>query len=289
MSQKNLKRLNLVLLVAVIALGALSYFAPSLKHAATILRPITVKPSEVRDIRIALPKQEMTELRFGDKGWQMTAPRNMPADSNLIKTLLDYLDQESSVRFPAVQTDLQKYGLDKPKASLWLNGTEYDFGGLQPVDNRQYLLTGGQIYLINGALFYRVAHDAYWWMDKGLVPPGAHITALQLPQATLTLDKKGIWQMAPADATVSADDIQKLMDAWQQDLAISVAPIGTDPEQGEVSLSLADSDQPLRFAILKDPDFLVLARPDLGLQYELDSSLRDTLLSVEPPKPASKH
>jgi hypothetical protein len=288
-SQKKLKRLNLGLLIAVIALATLSYFKPFMQRAAAGSHPITVKPAAVRDIRIALPKQAMTELKFGDKGWQMTAPRPMPADENVIKTMLDYLDQESKVRFPAVQSELSKYGLDKPKAQLWLNGTEYDFGDLQPVDSRQYLLTDGEIYLINGALFYRVAHDVYWWMDKGLVPPGAHIVALQLPQATLNLDKKGIWQMAPADATVSADDIQKLMDAWQQDLAISVAPIGKDPEEGEVSLSLATSGQPLRYAILKDPDFLVLARPDLGLQYELDESLRDTLLSVKSPKPAAQH
>ena len=49
---------------------------------------------------------------------------------------------------------------------------------------------------------------------------------MQLPQATLTLDKHGSWQLAPADKTVSADAIQKLMDAWQQNLAIGVTPIG---------------------------------------------------------------
>lgn len=285
----KLKHVNLILFLAVAALAALSYFGPLLKHAAPTVQPIAIKPGAVRDIRIQLPKQAVTELKFTDQGWQMAAPRMLPADPNLIKTLLDYLDQQSSVHFPAVQAELGKYGLDKPLAILWLNGTEFDFGGLQPVDNRQYLLAGGEIYLVNGALFYRLEHDADWWIDKGLVPPGAHITALQLPQATMTLDKKGVWQLAPADPSVSADDIQKLMDSWQEYLAISVAPMGKDPEEGEVSVSLANQKEPIRYAILKDPDFFVLARPDLGLQYELDSSLRDTLLSVKPPKPAAKH
>ncbi|MGH8377920.1 MAG: hypothetical protein ACRER7_03105, partial [Gammaproteobacteria bacterium] len=33
--------------------------------------------------------------------------------------------------------------------------------------------------------------------------------------------------------------------------------------------------------ILEDPDFLVLARPDLGLQYDLDSGQRSALLELK--------
>lgn len=282
-------RLNLALVVAVAILAALGYFKPGLKPAAPKAALISLKAAEIHDIRIRLPGQKPVEMVHGDKGWRLTAPLEMPADPNLIRTLLDYLDVESEAQFPAAGADLAKYGLDTPKAELWLNGEEYAFGGLQPVDNLQYVLAGGTVHLVNGALFYRVAHDGYWWVDKGLVPAGAHITALQLPQATMTLDKQGEWRLAPADASVSADDMQRLVSAWEQDLAISVAPMGKGKEEGEVSLSLANSQQPLRYAILKDPDFLVLARPDLGLQYELDTSLRDTLLSLSPPKADAKH
>ncbi len=282
-------RLNLALAAAVAILAAVGYFQPGIKLPGAKVQLITLKPAEIHAIRIQLPGQKPTEMNHGDKGWQITSPLRMPADPNLVRTLLDYLDVESTTHFVAARADLGKYGLDKPKAQLWLNGEEYDFGGLQPVDNLQYVLTGGSIHLVNGALFYRVAHDLYWWMDKGLVPAGAHVTAVQLPHATLSLDANGEWQLAPADDSVSADDMRRLAQAWEEDLAISVAPMGKDPEEGEVSLSLAGSPQPLRYAILKDPDFLVLARPDIGLQYELDSSLRDTLLSLNPAKAAAKH
>ena len=281
-------RLNLALVAAVALLAALSYFTPGSKLPQTKLQLISFKPAQIHDIRIKLPDQPPTELVRQDGGWRLTTPLAMRADSNLVRTLLDYLDAESEAHFPAAGADLTKYGLDKPKAELWLNGVRYAFGGLQPVDNLQYVLAGDTIHLVNGALFYRVAHNGYWWLDKGLVPLGAHLTALQLPHTTLTLDKKGEWQFAPADASVSADDIQRLISAWQQDLAISVEPMGKGQEQGEVSLSIAGGGTPLRYAILKDPDFLVLARPDLGLQYELDTSLRDTLLSLEHPKAPAK-
>lgn len=287
MKPKGRNRLNLALLAAVALLAALSYWKPGTQRPAPAVPMITLKAAEVRDIRIALPGQKPMELKLGDRGWQMTAPLAMPADQNLVRTLLDYLDAESETRFPAAGTDLANYGLDKPKVRLWLNGVGYAFGELQPVNHLQYVLAGDSIHLVNGALFYRVAHDAYWWLDKRLLPAGTRLTALQLPRATLTLDKHGAWQLSPGDASVSADDIQRLISAWQQALAISVAPMGKAPEQGEVSFSLAGAEQPLRFAILKDADFLVLARPDLELQYELDPSQRDTLLSLEHPQAAA--
>ena len=277
-------RLNLVLLVTVVALASLTYFRPGTKAPVLAVPLIALKAAQVRDIRISMPGQKTTELKRGDHGWQMEAPIAMPADPNLVRTLLDTLDITSEKQFPANDATLAKYGLDKPAAELWLNDVHYAFGGLQPVDKLQYVLADGEIHLINPMLYYRIAHVPYWWIDKGLLPIGSHITAMQLPQATLTLDKHGSWQLAPADASVSADAIQKLMDAWQQNLAIGVTPISKDPQEGEVSLSIAGQANPLRFAILKDPDFLVLARPDLGLQYELDSSLRDTLLSLHPTK-----
>ena len=282
-------RLNLVLLATVMALASLTYFRPGTQAPVPAIPLIALKAEQVRDIRIGMPGQKTVELVRGDHGWQMTAPLTMPADPNLVRTLLDTLDVTSDKQFSAAGAVLAKYGLDKPAAELWLNDVRYAFGGLNPVNNLQYVLTDDAVHLVNPMLYYRIAHVPYWWVDKGLLPAGSHITAMQLPQATLTLDKRGAWQLAPADSAVSADAIQKLMDAWQQNLAIGVTPIGKDPQEGEISLSIAGSTKLLRFAILKDPDFLVLARPDLGLQYELDSSLRDTLLSLPRSKTAAAH
>src|SRR5579859_5301825 len=159
MKPKGRNRLNLALLAAVALLAALTYWKPGTKQPAPPVPMITLKAAEVRDIRIALPGQKPIELKLGDHGWQMTAPLAMPADQNLVRTLLDYLDAESETRFPARGADLANYGLDKPKAALWLNGVEYAFGDLQPVNQLQYVLAGDTIHLVNGALFYRVAHD----------------------------------------------------------------------------------------------------------------------------------
>jgi hypothetical protein len=51
-------------------------------------------------------------------------------------------------------------------------------------------------------------------------------------------------------------------------------------------VALAGVAEPLRFVILKDPDYLVLARPDLKLEYQLDPALRSSLLDLTRSAPA---
>lgn len=270
--------LNLGLVVVVAALAALAYFRPGTKPAATGT-PLPLPPAaEVNDVRIELAgNNTAAELKRIPGGWQLLTPYRLRADGALVQELLDELNTRSEDDFPA-GTDLARYGLAPPLLKLWLNGKEIDFGNTEPVNNHRYIHTGGRIYLSDSLLFYRAAHSAEWWLDKHLLPAGAHVTALQLPEASLSQDKAGRWQLAPRNDKVSADAIQTLVNAWQQAAAVSVTVLGKGQEQGEVSLTLAGQAQPLRFAILKDDSYFVLARPDLGLQYEFDSGQRTPLL-----------
>jgi hypothetical protein len=169
--------------------------------------------------------------------------------------------------------------LDKPLVRMWLDGTEYDLGGQQPVSRERYVLSGGEIKLIDDYVFYRVARDAYGWLDKRLLPQGARITAMQIPHATLTGDAKGNWTLAPSDKTLTTADLSRFVQSWQEARAVGTAPIGKGKPQGEVALSLAGVKDPLRFQILDDPDYLVLARPDLGFEYQLNLGASGGLLA----------
>lgn len=269
--------LNLALVVVVAALAAVAYFRPGTKKPATGVPLVTLAASQVHDIRIELPGQPAAQLTRAASGWQVTAPLKLPADSGAVQTLLSELPSTSLEHFPA-SADVSQYGLNPPKLKLWLNGDEYDFGDTEPINNHRYVRHGATIHLSDSQLFYRAGHDPYWWLERQLLPAGAKITALQLPDASLSLDKNGRWQLAPRDDKVSADALQRLVDNWRSASAMSVAPLGKGTSDGEVALTLEGVAQPLRFAILKDDTYLVLARPDLGLQYELDSAQRNALL-----------
>ena len=281
MSLSSRNRLNLALLAAVALLIALAYFKPDVKHG-TAEPPLVADPEKTRELRIALAGQPEVDLRREGDAWLMQAPLRRPADAALMQDFLDGLDAPASNSFPAAGADLSKYGLDKPLARFWLDGTEYDFGGMQPISKQSYLLSGGRIYLVGSYLFYRIAHDAYGWLDHRLLPQGARITALQLPHATLTQDAKGDWQIAPADKTLDQAALHKFVQGWQDAVAMNVAAYHRAKADGEVAVVLEGLKDPLRFQILEDSDYLVLARPDLGFEYQLDMGQTDTLLTPAP-------
>jgi hypothetical protein len=278
MSLESRRRLNLVLVTIVAVLGGLVLFKPGSKHADD-QKPLVADSRGFQSIRVQLAGKPEIDLRREGQAWGVQAPVIWPADDVQVQDFLDSLDAPVEDHFPAQGADLSKYGLDKPLVKMWLDKTEYDLGDQQPVNKERYVLTGGEIELIDDYVFYRVARDVYGWMDKRLLPQTAHITAMQLPRATLTSDAKGNWQIAPADKTLTSADLARFVQSWEAARAVNVAAIGHGRAQGEVALTFAGQRAPLRFQILDDPDYLVLARPDLGFEYQLDLGVSGGLLA----------
>ena len=272
--------LNLALVIVVAVLVALVYFKPGHKPPKPPAVLTQIKAQDVTEIKIAQPNTPTVELARQGNAWQMLAPAKLPADQYLVKSLLDSLPAEIKSSFSAAPAMFAQYGLDPARARLWINGTEFEFGDTEPLNNYRYVRSAGQVHLISGLLFYRLDHRPYWWVSKRLLPDNAKITALQLPNATLTL-KGDHWQLAPANPAVSADAIQTLVDNWRDAQAIGVEKTGTGKSVGEVAIELAGEKSALRFAILQDPNFFVLARPDLGIAYQLPDSQRSALLSFK--------
>lgn len=262
----------------VLGLLALFYFKPGARDAGDL--PVLVPDAaRLTSIRLDLAGQPELQLQRSGESWRMQKPMDWPADAVQVQDFLDSLAAPVENQFPAAGEALAQYGLDRPLLQLWLDGVEYDFGAQQPVSKQRYVLTQGRVKLIDDYVFYRAARDAYSWLDHRLLPEGARITAMQLPQATLSQDAKGAWQIAPADRSLTAEDLTRFIGGWQKAIASSVAPYAKAKSLGEVSFQLAGVKQPLRMQVLDDPDYLVLARPDLGFEYQIDIRLLQTLMT----------
>lgn len=277
--------LNVVLVVIIAILAGFVYFKPGVPKPKPSVKLTTLRAKDIHSIKIERTGVSAVELARTGTGWQMTEPLKLRADQFLVKNLLDSLDEDVSGSFQVKHSDLSQYGLNPPHLRLWLNGTEFDFGDTEPIHNDRYVKIGDTVKLTDSLLFFRTNHTPLWWASKRLLPKNARIIGLQLPDATLTL-KGATWQLAPANHAISSDAIQTLIDNWKHAQAISTEKIGNGKPQGEVAVELANNSQPLRFVILKDPDFLVLARPDIGMQYDLDSSQRSALLELKARKNA---
>ncbi|MEJ2651077.1 MAG: hypothetical protein P8173_04625 [Gammaproteobacteria bacterium] len=118
-----------------------------------------------------------------------------------------------------------------------------------------------------------------------LVPPGAQIDALQLPDRKLSRNDKDEWSEVPAQKGITSEILQGLVKEWHEAQAVRVAPYEKHASQGEVVITLAGQSQPLRFQIVARKPELVLARPEIGMQYYVASEQADRLLSVQAPKP----
>ena len=284
MSLKSRRRLNLALAALVLGLLALFYFKPGSKNDAP---PLVAERDDIQSIRVALAGKPEVLLQRAGENWRMLKPLDWPADLVQVQDFLDSLEAPVQNQFPAAGEALSQYGLDKPLLRIWLDDAEYDFGASQPVSKQRYVLTGGTVKLIDDYVFYRAARDAYGWLDHQVLSTGARITALQLPQATLTQDAKGAWQIAPADKNLTAEDLSHFVDGWQKARAVNVAPYAKAKSLGEVYFQLAGVKDPLRMQVLDDPDYLVLARPDLGFEYQIDIS--QLALLMTPSHQAAAH
>ncbi|MGH8397639.1 MAG: DUF4340 domain-containing protein [Gammaproteobacteria bacterium] len=272
--------LNIVLVIIIALLVAFVYFKPGIQKPKPLPILTDLQAAAVHSIKIERTGMPAAQLVRTDDGWQMIAPLKINADQYLVKSLLDGLQATVSSSFEAKSSELRQYGLDPPQVRLWLNDTEFDFGATEPIHNNRYVKTGNEIRLAGNLLYYRIDHRPLWWASKRLLPDTAHIIGLQLPGATLTL-KGAKWLLAPANPAISSDAIQTLVENWKNAEALSTDKIGNGKPQGEVAIELAGSSTPLRFAILDDPNYLILARPDLGLEYQLDSGQRSALLELK--------
>ena len=104
--------------------------------------------------------------------------------------------------------------------------------------------------------------------------------AIELP--TLTLSKQDTTcKLEPAIEKLSADAPQKLAQAWTTASALWVREYQKADSQA-ITITLKDSQQ-IAFELRSNTGEYVLARPDLGVQYQLPEDVAMSLLKLDVP------
>ena len=99
-----------------------------------------------------------------------------------------------------------------------------------------------------------------------LLPEGAKILAISLPEHSISRNNN-VWAVTP-DTGISADQIVQTVSAWRRVEAISIRKYEGGESTSVIKIDL-EGQPPLEFVIVSPPPQLVLARPDLGLQYHI--------------------
>jgi len=276
--------LNVWLAVALLVLVWVVWQEPGHAPKPAAVKLTALSPAAIDKLVITKRNGTIT-LTKQDGAWRLSQPVAITANGVRVDDLLEVVQAKSLTRFPAAGRDLKEYGLAKPAVRLRLNDTEILFGGVTPVDQQRYVKVGDTIHLISDRYMFELLGGAAAWVSRDLVPPGKQIASLQLPGIKLSRNDKGEWSATPPGKAESADAVQRVVAAWSDAQALRVTPYEKHPDQGEVVIDIAGEAQPLRYRIVARKPELILARPEIGMQFYVASEQANRLLSVKAAKP----
>jgi hypothetical protein len=268
-----------VLLVIIAVLGALAFFEPGKKKPESI--PMAVVDEKALTT-VTLKNEDTIRFEKKDDHWRHAAPFQAPANEVRVRQLIDIAKSNREAEYPLKTEDLAKFELDKPKATLVLGDTTLLFGGSDPINMRRYVRIGDTLYLVNDDFFHHLTASATDYVDKKLLPEGAKVKEIVIPGLKATLGQDGKWTREPPGE--AKPDLSELATLWTTARAIDVRRL-EKPAQGDtIKIGLAEGN-PVEFTIAQREPDLILARSDLGLQYELTGETARQLLNLPKAEP----
>jgi hypothetical protein len=271
--------LNLLMLIGVLALIAVVVYKPGIAPPVENPPLTNLDVEQINRIDITRTDHELTLERRAD-GWWISGEPATPADPIQVGALLRLLDARPVRSYPASELDLEQLQLAPAQTTLKLDSTEFRFGATDPLDNLRYVQLGDEVHLLQDNYQHILQGQRAQFTSRKLLPEGAVISTIQLPDRTLARQEEGGWSVEPAPEKLSADAAQKLVQAWTNANALWVRTYQTAPNGKPVLIGLADGRQ-IRFELHQAEGETLLARPDLGLQYQMPEESAKPLLELE--------
>lgn len=286
-----MKRVRLNLILCVIVLALVGAVLLSQKKAAPKNPPLTaLKADAVSHILLRHPKAADIVLDKKDGKWALTAPVQVAADPFEVNSLIGLATAEVKSSIDPRQTKLADLGLDPPAYDVTLNDVKIAFGGVEPLNFRRYVETGGKVDLIDDPPASALGADYSDLVAKKLLPDGAEIASISVPGLKLTRGADGkSWTADPADPKAGSDELQQFADAWNNARALwnGAIPADAKPDANPQAIAIALKDgRTLNYTIVSRDPQLVLQSAEVKIRYSLAKDDADKLLKLPaPPAP----
>ena len=268
--------LNLVLFLVVISLASVIYFS---EEASTELDRLTaLDVADITSISIQHNNNTTAIEKQADGHWQITQPVNIAANDFRIRSALELVNAPVHSRYPVNEINLANIGLDKPVTTIKFDELSIAFGIVNPATELRYLRLGDSIYTIEDAYYPLLSSHFGTLVSLNLLAKNSRIEKLILVNQTISRDDKGFWQ---SNIAISADRINETIEHWQDYQAFGVHSYMEREPLGEVFIYLDNQQQPVSFIITDTDPWLILARPEIGLEYHLDIEAYDNLIVAQ--------
>jgi hypothetical protein len=267
--------LNIVLLLIVALLAFYIYDSSKEEQASLKSEQLTqLSADEVTQISIR-HNQRHIELRRENDNWRMLQPIKVAANSFRIDTLLNMLNTVSHAEYSTADLELDKYGISSASTSISFNGVTIDFGIVNPINNYRYVRINDRVHLIDDHFYPLLSSQTGTLVARELIAGDAIIDKLVLPQQTLYRDENSLWHSS--DDT-DPDAINETLYHWQHSQAFGVHNYMQREPLAEISAYLAGDASPVRFYVTDTDPWLIIARPDLDIEYHFNLEFHDRLL-----------
>ncbi len=275
MNKNNL--LNLVLFLVVIALASIIYFS---EEESTELEKISNSNiTGISTIKIQHNQNTTTIIKSPSTHWKITEPVAVDANDFRINSILKLLNAPVHNQYSLDEINTSDTGLAKPLTSIQFNNHTIEFGIINPATNLRYIKFNNTVYTIEDVYYPLLSSHFGTLVSLNLLPADSKIEKLVLANQTIAKDGSGLWQ---SNSKMSADNINRTLDHWRNDQAFGVHQYMQRKEElGEVFVYIEGQQQPLTYVITDTDPWLILARPEIGLEYHLDIEAYNNLITPQ--------
>ncbi len=240
-----------------------------------------LEPAEIDTVEIQIADVLLT-LQRDAGGWLLESPIRWPANKVNIERLLSIVNSDAGSSLPADEINLATLGLQLPKAVLRFNDTRLLFGATNNIGARRYIMIDSAVFLLPDIHLPFFAQGLLSIVDRRLLPRRYSISRLKLPGLEISRDVNDSWQVANVDDGFEQDQIARLVANWQdlEAAKINLFDTGAIPRQ-KLEIALQDGSKFEFFLMSIEPE-VVIAHPQIGLQYHFRADLYYQLIALRP-------
>jgi len=274
---------NVLLLLFVITLVVTVYFSKgSDPHAIDKLTEID--PGSITNISIKHKGRTISLVKSANH-WRLTEPVSIAANDFRVESVLKLLTTPGHFSYEENNLSLENFGLDNSKTIITFNNISLAFGIINPLNNLRYVKIDNKVHLIDDFFYPLLSSQIGTLVSLSPLPDNSEIIKLVLPDQILELDQQGLWR---SNKELSADAIIETIYNWEHDQAFGVHNYLKRASLGSIEVYLKNIDKPVIFELTDTDPWIIIARPDLDLEYHFNLELYDRLLrpgsSKQPPE-----
>lgn len=258
--------LNLVLFIVLVSLASTIYFSEEvdITQLATLTKD---RPDGITNIVIRHNDSQTQLRKINNEQWQITQPVAIAANNFRVNSILKLLNAPVHSSYSIEDINLVQAGLEDSRTSIQLDQQLISFGVTNPATKLRYVKLNDKVYTIEDVYYPLLTSHFGTLVSLNLLPADSKIEKLILPGQTISKDDNGLWQ---SNIDIDADSIVKIMQSWQQLQAFGIHEYIARDSLGDVFIYLENQPQAINYVITDTDPWLILARPDLGLEYHLD-------------------